>query len=75
MTELLLSSDVAKASGGDITPSGVRQAADRGRLRTALRTPGGVRLFTRQAAEEFLASRDRVRQKPNPNGEVISETA
>jgi DNA-binding transcriptional MerR regulator len=57
MTELLLSADVAKELG--VTPAAIRIAASKGQIDTAAVTAGGVRLFSRQAVEEFRARRER----------------
>jgi excisionase family DNA binding protein len=53
--ELFQASDIAKEHG-DITPAAVRAAADRGEI-PAIRTPRGVRLFTREAVDAFLEQR------------------
>ena len=56
-SKLLTPADVARLSGGTITPAAVRKAADEGRLELAGRTLGGVRLFERDKVESFLAAR------------------
>ena len=63
MSDFLHVSDVAREAtlnGDPLTPAGIRAAADRGDL-DAIRTPGGVRIFTREAVEIFLARRRRER--------------
>jgi hypothetical protein len=56
-SKLMTPADVARLSGGTITPAAVRKAADEGRLELAGRTLGGVRLFEREKVESFLAAR------------------
>ena len=55
--EFLTSSDVSKLGGGNPTPAAVRAAANAGRLPVAATTPGGVRLFRREAVLRFLKER------------------
>ena len=57
MTEMLLSADVARELG--LTPAAIRVAANKGQIETAARTAGGVRLFSREAVEEFRERRER----------------
>ncbi len=52
---LLQAADAAEALG--ITPSGVGRAVREGRLRAAAVTPRGLRLFTREAVEEYNVAR------------------
>jgi excisionase family DNA binding protein len=54
MNDLLLASDVARLLGVSI--SAVRVWADRGDLR-ATRSPGGWRIFSREAVEKFREAR------------------
>ena len=48
---------VARLYALDITPAGIRTAADRAQLPIAARTAGGVRLFSRDAVVEFARQR------------------
>ncbi|HVL66530.1 MAG TPA: hypothetical protein VM364_04625 [Vicinamibacterales bacterium] len=60
MTEQLLqSADAARLL--DLTPEAIRIAARQGRIAVAMETPRGVRLFTREAVEEYGRSRGRRR--------------
>ena len=59
-TEILTASDVAKLAG--VTPAAVRVWADSGRLK-AVRTVGGVRLFTREDVDRVIAERVKLRRR------------
>ena len=59
-TELLLPSDFGRIAG--ITPAQVRVLTARGILIAAATTPGGVHLYTRSAAEDCAAVRERRRR-------------
>jgi len=56
--ELLESADVARLSG--VTPATVRRDAARGMIPVAAVTPNGTRLFRRENAEQYAASRSGV---------------
>jgi hypothetical protein len=51
MSELLTTADAARIAVR--TPETIRRAADAGRIRVALRTVSGVRLFRRADVERF----------------------
>ena len=53
--ELLMTADVAKLAG--VTPAAVRQWAETGRLKAAVRTVSGVRLYERGEVERLIAQR------------------
>ena len=55
--EWLTTAEAAKDLG--LTPAGVRWHADRGKLRIAGRTRGGVRFFDPADVEQFRAERER----------------
>lgn len=58
--EFLTAADAARIL--DLTPSGVRLAANTGRLRVAAMTPGNVRLFSREDVERFKRARAKARK-------------
>lgn len=65
----LTASDVSRCAKGNLSASGVRKAADTGRLEVAARTRGGIRLFSPAAVKKFLALRNatkRRRSLPRP---------
>ena len=47
----------------DLTPDGIKAAADSGRLRVAARTKGGVRLFALADVEAFALRRKHHRKE------------
>jgi len=57
MRELMTTGDAAKSIG--LTPQAIRDAADRGRIKIAMKTIGGVRLFEKSEIERFAAGRKR----------------
>lgn len=57
MSDWLTVADVGRAVG--LTPDTVRWLANTGRLRVGARTQGGLRLFRREAVEEYLEVRRR----------------
>ena len=59
MTDLMTAADACRVAKGEITPAAIRAAANSGRLRVAMTTPSGVRLFEKRAVQEFLAQRAR----------------
>lgn len=63
MTQLLLSSDVARELG--VTPAAIRAAAAKGQIATTATTERGVRLFDRKAVDDFRAKRDHRRDHSN----------
>lgn len=72
LKELLTVADVSRVVQ-DLTPAGVRAAADSGRIRVALRTPSGVRLFTRPDAERF--ARERRQQRARHEAQRVVEAS
>jgi DNA-binding transcriptional MerR regulator len=54
-TELLTAGDIARERG--VSPDTVRGWERSGKLATAARTPGGVRLFNREAVQQFFDQR------------------
>ena len=67
MSELLTTVDIGKMAG--ITHTAVGQAANLGEITPAAITPGGRRLFTRAAAEQYIRDRAlRMRPISNLNG-------
>lgn len=57
MNTFLTVADVGRLVDPPITPGAVRGHVARGNLRVSALTPKGVRLFSREAVEEFLADR------------------
>ena len=57
--EYLTSVDVAKLLDPPVVPDRVRQLARAGKLRPAVVTPSGVRLFTRTEVERYQRERGR----------------
>lgn len=62
VTEFLTPAEAARIL--NLTPDGVRLAADTGRLPVAARTASGRRLFSREQVEAF--KRDRARRRKSP---------
>ena len=60
ITELMTAADVARQTGR--TPAAVRLAADTGRIEVAMRTLGGIRLFTPAAVEQYRLAIERRRR-------------
>jgi hypothetical protein len=54
---LLTTAEVARALEPELTPAAVRAAARDGRLRPAVVTAGGLRLFARTEVERFQLER------------------
>lgn len=52
-----------------LTPAGVRAMADRGDLRVAARTEGGIRLFDPHEVERLAAERYAAKQLPGEEQE------
>ena len=61
MLDLMTAADVARVVE-DLSPAGVRNAANTGRLKVATCTPGGTRLFCRDDVEEFRRARRQRRE-------------
>lgn len=55
--------DASKLASPPLTPSAIRAAVQRGRLRVAAVTAGGVHLFERADVEAYLLGRQRRRTK------------
>ena len=55
--ELLTAADACRIAKGEITPAGIRAAANSGKLPVAMTTPSGVRLFNKSTITDFLADR------------------
>jgi DNA-binding transcriptional MerR regulator len=43
---------------GQLTPAGIRAAVQRGDLQPAATTAGGIKLYTREQIEDYVARRD-----------------
>jgi hypothetical protein len=67
-TEVLLTkSDAARAA--DRTPAAIRAAAESGRLRVAMRTLGGTRLFRLEDVHAWCAQRRTASRRPAKEAE------
>jgi len=58
--EFLTAADAGRLVG--LTPDGIRAAAARGDLRVAVRTPGGMSLYSRADVEAFKRARTKGRR-------------
>jgi len=65
---LLTAGDASKHMGGDPTPAGIKKAAKAGRIRVALRTAGGIFLFSPHDIDTYKAERDAKRQQQTSEG-------
>jgi len=63
MGELLTTAEFAREDGR--TPAAIRAAARAGRIRVAVQTSSGQRLFTREELERVLAERARKSTGPD----------
>jgi DNA-binding transcriptional MerR regulator len=59
MLLLLTASDASRRLHGRLTPAAIRSAAARGHLPVAVRTPGGVRLFSPEAIDQYAKTHGR----------------
>lgn len=57
MSELLTSSEFGRELDPPLTPAAVRAAEKAGRIKAAVKTAGGQRLFDRHELERFQAER------------------